>query len=95
MMINYLITSQGRAKSSGNTTSHDVTAKTLILQNKSQAEFLEMLNGCSPAAACAVTRTHRKAEDKIRRLRGGNILNEIPVLQNEPTNLELSALDTT
>jgi hypothetical protein len=40
-------------------------------------------------------RTYRKAEDKIRRQTGGNILNKIPVLQNEPTGLDLSALDAT
>jgi hypothetical protein len=94
-------------------TSHGLAAQTLILQNQSQAEFLEMLNACfdhlqpadtmevetvsdtvaAPAGACAATRTYRKAEDRIRRLKGGNILNKIPVLQNEPTDLELSALD--
>jgi hypothetical protein len=31
-----------------------------------------------------LTRTYRKAIDDLRRLRGGNILPKIPVLQNEP-----------
>ena len=67
-----------------NATSHGLTAKTLILQN--QAEFLEMLNAhfalLQPAAL-------------IRRQKGGNILNKIPVLQNESKDLHLSALNTT
>jgi hypothetical protein len=42
-----------------------------------------------------LTRTSRKAEDKIGRQKGGNTLNKIPVLQNEPTGLDLSALDAT
>jgi hypothetical protein len=37
-------TPQGRANSSMNATTHGLTAKTLILQNESQADFLEMLN---------------------------------------------------
>jgi hypothetical protein len=37
-------TPQGRANASMNATTHGLTAKTLILQNESQAEFLEMLN---------------------------------------------------
>jgi hypothetical protein len=104
MMNNYLITISAPPRLVRRT-SHGLAAQTLILQNQSQAEFLEMLNACfdllqstdtaAPAVASAVTLTYRKAEDRIRRLRGGNILNEIPVLQNEPTDLELSALDTT
>ena len=37
-------TPKGRANSSLNATTHGLTAKTLILQNESQADFLEMLN---------------------------------------------------
>jgi hypothetical protein len=98
-------TPQGRAESSGNATSHGLAANTLILRNESDAEFPEMINArvdllqpantAAPAGACAVTRTHRQAEDKIRPQRAGNILNKIPVLQNEPTDLDLNALDAT
>jgi hypothetical protein len=38
------ITPEGRARCSINAVSHGITAKTLILQNESQDQFLEMLN---------------------------------------------------
>ena len=38
------VTPEGRAKSSMNAASHGITSKTLILQNESQDQFLEMLN---------------------------------------------------
>ena len=37
-------TPQGRANSSMNAVTHGLTAKTLLLQNESQADFLEMVN---------------------------------------------------
>jgi hypothetical protein len=42
-----------------------------------------------------LTRTYRKALDELRRLRGGNILNKIPVLQNEPEDPNLTTMDAT
>jgi hypothetical protein len=42
-----------------------------------------------------LTRTYRKAIDDLRRLRGGNILPKIPVLQNEPKLPDLNPLDAT
>jgi hypothetical protein len=40
-----------------------------------------------------LTRTYRRAVDDLRRLRGGNILNENKILQNEPETPELSPLN--
>jgi hypothetical protein len=42
-----------------------------------------------------LTRTYRKALDELRRLRGGNILNKVPVLQNEPENPNLTTMNST
>jgi hypothetical protein len=42
-----------------------------------------------------LTRIYRKAVDELRRLRGGNFLNEIPVLQNEPEDPKLTPLNAT
>ena len=38
------VTPEGRAKPSMNAASHGITSKTLILQNESQDQFLEMMN---------------------------------------------------
>jgi hypothetical protein len=83
-------TPQGRAKSSGNTANHTLT------ENQSPAELaLHAFSALPPKALrhdIHLTRTYRKAEDKIRRLRDGNILNKIPVLQNEPNGPRLKCL---
>ncbi len=42
-----------------------------------------------------LTRIYRQAVDQLPLLRGGNFLNEIPVLQNEPENPKLTPLDAT
>jgi hypothetical protein len=42
-----------------------------------------------------LTRTYRRAVDDLRRLRGGNILNENKISQNEPESTDVSPLDAT
>ena len=42
-----------------------------------------------------LTRTYRRAVDDLRRLRGGNILNENKISQNEPESPDVSPLDAT
>jgi hypothetical protein len=42
-----------------------------------------------------LTPTYRKTIDELRRISCGNIMNKIPVLQNEPKALDLSALNAT
>jgi len=42
-----------------------------------------------------LTRIYRRAVDDLRRLRGGNLLNENKIFQNEPEDQRLSPLDTT
>ena len=42
-----------------------------------------------------MTRKYRRAVDELRRLRGGNLLNENRILQNEPELPDLSPLNTT
>jgi hypothetical protein len=42
-----------------------------------------------------LTRIYRRAVEDLRRLRGGNILNENLVLQNEPETADVNPLNTT
>jgi hypothetical protein len=42
-----------------------------------------------------LNRIYRRALEDLRRLRGGNILNESPILQNEPESPDLTPIEST
>jgi hypothetical protein len=109
MMINYLITISAPPQAESvliNTAKfQDSSVPCQIIDERCQPQprrqnphpERELGRGAAarPRRDIYLTRTSRKAEDKICRQKGGNTLNKIPVLQNEPTDLDLSALDST
>ena len=102
--------SQGCAISSANALRRGLTAKTLLLPHENQDLFLAIWNAyfdllrranATEGYATALhtdihlTRINRQAVDQLRLLRGVNFLNEIPVLQNEPENPNLTTMNST